>query len=296
MIRAVLIVSLLLLAACADSEADPGLYASMRVAGATFVAGPLPAPRADGPTITSLRVPHSDVMPSLRRERFSGSLPPDAESVLIGLRGDRGYWIIGAGAAAIEEPDLPTFSADLSFARDVPTGLLEVTLSAVRRDGVVGPRTDVALNSVPRARSDQLSVELRWDTQADLDLHVVVPDGAEIWTGNINSYTPPPPGAPPSDPTSYRRGGVLDIDSNANCVIDGRREERARWEMPPASGAYVVRVATASLCSEATAHWTLNVWQGGVLVATAQGTSLSSDTRYGARAGAGVLALEFTVP
>jgi hypothetical protein len=295
MVRALLIAGFLL-TACAASEAEPGLRATLRVSGGTFVEGAFPAPNPNGPLITSLRIPHAEVSPSLRRERFSGSVPPDAEAVLIGLRGDPGYWIVGAGAAAIEEPDLPTFSAEISFARDTPAGPLDLALSAVRRDGVVGPRTDVALNHVPRARSEHLSIELHWDTQADIDLHVVVPGESEIWPGNINSYTPPAPGAAAPDPTAFRRGGVLDLDSNGNCVLDGRREERASWETPPMPGTYVVRVATASLCSESIAHWTLEVWKGGVRTAVAQGISQDTDTRFGAGAGAGVLALELTVP
>ncbi|HEY6880947.1 MAG TPA: hypothetical protein VI299_23140 [Polyangiales bacterium] len=286
---------LTLLFACEGADSDPGLSAWLRVEGAQYASGRLPA-EGSGPAIVSLRVPHAQVLPGLRRELLSGSLPPSAQAVLIGVEGDRGHWIVSAGAPAIEEPSLPTFSAELSFAHATPVGPLVLVLSAVDGQGGVGPRQRVTLDAEARARSDQLSIELRWDREVDLDLHVVTPEGRELWPGNINTYASPPPGAAFPDPDAYRDGGVLDLDSNGNCVIDGRREERASFSAPPTPGTYTVRVATASLCEEAVAHWTLEVWLLGQLVQRAQGISQSWDTRQGAGLGDGVLASEFVVP
>lgn len=284
-----------LLAACAPSESDPGLHAQLRVLGAQYVRGALPAV-GTGPMIASLLVPHAQVRPGLRRELLTGSLPIAAESVLIALDGDAGYWIVTASAPAIEAPDLPTFTAELSFARELPAGALTLGLSAVQADGAVGPRRTVALFAEGHSQRGFLSVELQWDTESDLDLHVLVPDGTELWSGNLNTYTVPPPGASAPDPDAYRQGGTLDLDSNGNCVLDGRRAEQASWPAQPASGTYSARVATASLCSESVAHWTLEVWLAGQLLQRVQGLSQSGDTRLGAGLGAGVLAVEFSVP
>lgn len=288
-------VALSLLLGCEGAESDPGLDARLRVRGAQYVAGALPAPGA-GPAIVALRVPHTQVLPGQRGEVLSGALPAEASALVLARDGDPGHWIVTAGAPSIEEPDLPTFSAELTFARDTPSGLQTIELSAVRGDGAVGPRQVVMLDASARPRSGLLSIELRWDSDADLDLHVVVPDGTEVWSGNINSYTPPPPGPFAPDPNAYRTGGVLDLDSNGNCVIDGRREERVSWERPPPAGNYVVRVATASLCSASVAHWTLELWVGGVRTQTVRGTSQPWDTREGTSVGAGTHALDFALP
>jgi hypothetical protein len=292
---ALLVFALIGLVGCEGAEGDPGLDARMRVRGAQYVTGPLPSPGA-GPAIISLRAPHAQVLPGLRREVLSGSLPPDATSVVLARMGDPGHWIIGAGAPVIEEPELPTFTAELSFARDTPAGLQTLALSAVRGNGEVGPRHELRLDALAPPRSSLLSIELRWDTNADLDLHVVLPDGSELWSGNINSYTPPPLGAFAPDPNAHRGGGVLDLDSNANCSIAGRREERASWEQMPPAGTYVIRVATASLCAESVAHWTLEVWLGGIRTQVVGGISQPWDTRDRAGVGAGSLALALTVP
>jgi hypothetical protein len=282
-------------AACSGADSDPGLRGGLRVLGAQYVRGALP-PAGEGPAIVSLRVPHAQVLPGQRRELLTGSITANSEAVLIGQRGDPGYWIVTAGAPAIEEPELPTFRAELSFARDLSPGPLTLELCAVRVDGAIGAYRSVSLDAAARLRSDSLSVELRWDTQADLDLHVLMPDGRELSPDNINSYEAPAPGAAAPDPTAYQRGATLDLDSNGNCWLDGRREERASWPAPPASGSYVVRVATASLCEESVAHWTIEVWLAGQRVQRVEGTSQGFDTRAGAGVGAGVLATEFSVP
>jgi hypothetical protein len=227
---------------------------------------------------------------------LSGTLPPDTTAVLLGLDGDRGHYIVTAGAPSIEEPAFPTFVAELSFARDTPVGPLVLSLAAVRADGAVGPHRAVTLDAAARARSEFLSIELRWDTEADLDLHVVLPDGVELGPDNNNAYTPPPPGASAPDPTAYVSGATLDLDSNADCRLDGRREERASWPVAPSPGSYVVRVATASLCAESVAHWTLVVWRAGMVIQRAEGSSQSVDPRLGSGVGAGVRALQFSLP
>jgi hypothetical protein len=284
---------LALLLACDGADSDPGLSASLRVEGAQYEPGSLP-PAGSGPEILALRVPHQQVLPGLRRELISGSMPPSAQAVLIGLEGDRGHYIVTAGAPAIDEPGLPTFRAELSFA--TAAGPLTLALSAVDAEGHVGPRESVVLAAQERARSPFLSIELRWDRELDLDLHVVTPDGRELSPRNINTYAAPPPGGPAANPNAYRDGGLLDLDSNGNCTIDGRREERASWSGTPAPGVYTVRVATASLCRESVAHWTLQVWLAGELVQTVQGISQGHDTRYGSGLGAGVLACQITAP
>lgn len=284
-----------LCSACGASELDPGLRAHLHVGGAEYVKGAMPAAGV-GPALQSVRAPHAQVLPGLRSEVVTGSLAKTGSAVLLGLVGDPGYWIVVAGAPAIEEPDFPTFRAELSFARDTPLGPQLLELSAVGDDGAVGPRSELALEAIPNPRSAFLSIELSWDSEADLDLHVVTPGGVELYPGNINSYEAPVASAAAPDPSAYLTGGVLDLDSNGNCVIDGRREERASWHRAPPSGSYLVRVATASLCAETVAHWKVALWFGGQLVGAVEGTSQAWDTRSGTGVGAGVLATELAVP
>ena len=50
---------------------------------------------------------------------------------------------------------------------------------------------------------------LAWDADSDVDLHVIDPNGEEVYWAN----------------TMVSSGGELDLDSNAGCVIDEVRNE-----------------------------------------------------------------------
>jgi hypothetical protein len=90
--------------------------------------------------------------------------------------------------------------------------------------------------------------------------------------------------------------GYIDDDSNANCIIDGLRREDAIWPSAPPSGQYMVRVDAASLCGQPIAHWSVAVRLEGREIANASGVALDTGTMGSHGLGAGVLALQFTVP
>ncbi len=278
------------------ADADVGLDAQLRVAGAQFVTGDLDAVPADGPAVVSVFNSLTGVQPGERDKPLSGTVATTATAVALGLRGDRGYWIVVAGPPALDAPDLPTFQATLSFSPALPLGPLTLVARAVDAVGHFGAPALVPLSSAPAPPpSGTLVVSLRWDTEADLDLHLVIPGGIEVWAGNINSYRMPAPGAP-GDAGFWQQGGMLDFDSNAACVIDGRREENIVWQSPPPPGPYLVRVDAASLCGVAAARWTVDVLEDGVARAAGAGESLPSDVRFSKGPGGGTQALAFDVP
>src|SRR5262249_7210610 len=169
---------------------------------------------------------------------LSGSLAPTATAAAIGLSGDSGYWILPAGPQKVQEPGYPTFSAYLGFSPLVPAGDYQLIVRAVDRAGRFGAPQMITVHVMgPVLPDGMLVVTLRWDTDADLDLHLVVPGGAEVWAGNINSHELPPPGMS-EDPNAWMTGGILDFDSNSQCNIDGLRREDVIWKMPPPSGRY----------------------------------------------------------
>jgi hypothetical protein len=279
------------------ADAELGLAAQLRVQGAQFVAGDLDsAMPGDGPAVVSVFNSLTAVQPSEREKPLSGTLAATSTTVALGLRGDRGYWIVVAGPPSFDAPDLPTFAATLSFAPALPLGQLTLVARAVDAQGRFGAPSTVPLSSaaVPPP-TGTLVVSLSWDTEADLDLHVVIPGGVEVWARNINSYRMPPTGTP-VDAAAWRDGGILDVDSNAGCVIDGRRQENVVWQSPPPAGSYLVRVDTASMCGAAAARWTVDVIRDGTATSTAAGESLPSDARFSKGSGSGVQALAFDVP
>ena len=102
--------------------------------------------------------------------------------------------------------------------------------------------------------------------------------------------------SPPEPPSTPHRAAILDFDSNAQCVPDGRHAENVVWHDKPPSGHYIVRVDTFSLCGEAGAHWRVEGFLDGVSIGAAEGSSTEYDTRFAHDRGAGVLALELDVP
>jgi hypothetical protein len=250
-----------------------------------------------GPQVVSVVNDHTFVKPGTIEERMQGALEPSATGVAIGLPGDRGYWVHTAQVPDVVSPDLPSFEVLASYASNFPLGPFQLAVEAVSPDGRFGPPYLVALEARPNPPPDgELVFSLTWSHNVDLDLHVVLPDGTEVWRGNPNSVAPPPPGAPVPDPSVFLRGGIFQGDSNGNCVLDGRRTENVVWTMPAPSGRYIVRVDTFSLCSLSFSYWSVDVLQRGVRIATAQGVSRLPDTRPSHTAGGGITALETDVP
>lgn len=279
------------LVGCGDGlDAALGDEALVRVEGAVFVAEPLPQ-ASDGPEVLSAVSSTNVFRPGEVDKPVSGTLEADATALLVGLEGDAGHWRVVAQAPSVSQPDQPTFALRLAFSPDILRSTAQLAIQAVDARGAVGAP---ALVTLEQAQSEALDAPLvftlRWDRDADLDLKVVTPEGVEISSQNPNSAEPARPGQPPSA-EALAAGGAFERDSNAQCTIDGARQERVVWTQAPPAGRYLVRVDTFSMCDQPSARWVVEAHRGGALVAQAQGHSGPLDARQGRGQGAGVLAL-----
>jgi hypothetical protein len=288
----VLVLLALTVAAACDErvKSNTGLSAWMRVDAAQFYSGAVSD--GDGPAVASVDLVTNTARAGEIGKSCKGALAPGSTAAALMLAGDRGYWILPAGVPDVASPTFPSFHASLSFARDMPGGSYTLLVRAAGADGHFGQaNSDNAITvtafDIPQG---QLVITLTWDTESDLDLHVVDPHGIEIFKRNINSWAPPPPGQDGGDPNS---GGILDFDSNANCVIDGRRQEDVVWSETPPPGHYIARVDTFSLCGQVSAHWMVRAFRAGKQIAEGTGSSFESDTRQPHDRGAGLTAIEF---
>jgi hypothetical protein len=295
-VRASALLTLVVIVAsgCSAASSDPGLDALLRIAGGQFYRGSLPA-AMDGPAIESFANASGIIRPGELSAPLSGVVTRDTTALAVYLQGDPGYWVITPGAEDAGELGKLDFSARMSFSPLLPAGGYSLIGRAADAAGHFGPPTTLTLTTADAPASSLLLVSLRWDTEADLDLHLVIPDGTEIWANKINSFDPPAPGQP-TDPNGYKAGGILDEDSNSNCVIDGRRLENIFWTATPPSGHYTVRVDTWSLCGVPQADWHLAVTLDGVSIGAAAGQSLDSDAALPHGKGDGLTALGFDVP
>lgn len=143
----------------------------------------------------------------------------------------------------------PATSAELllTFPQVLPEGNFDLYFSAEDADGHVGTLATRTFGAILVGTGD-VQVTATWDTDADVDLHVVDPAGQEVYWANRES---------PS-------GGRLDLDSNAACAGDNVRNENITWATGTAPhGTYTVRLDYWSNCSAAATNYTVLVNNGG---------------------------------
>jgi hypothetical protein len=128
---------------------------------------------------------------------------------------------------------LPAPTTDLllvvQVSGQVPSPTFDLQLALSSQLGVVGPYSEVPTNVI--RGTSELEITVWWDKPSDVDLNVIEPSGEEVYWGNNISAT----------------GGMLDQDSNIECVIDNKNNESIRWTKAP-SGTFAVRLDYYSSC------------------------------------------------
>ena len=279
----------LLLPGCDAASSASSATALLRVDAAQIVNGPPPEDAA-GPRVQGVSLLETRIWPGQVDKDLSAVLQEGSTAAALALVGDRVHYIVVAKAPDVTAPQQPTLAARLGFARTLPLFPQQLSIQAIAADGVYGPALRQQLDVVAEPGAEPSSnaplvITLRWDRPVDLDLHVEEPDGQIIWSRRKSGE-------------SGKGVGVLDLDSNAACVLDGRQHEQVIYSRPPPPGRYRVRVDTFSLCGQAAAYWFVDVYRSGAAspIASASGQSLATDTRGSHGAQAGVQALEFAFP
>ncbi len=286
---------LVLLCACDAASPEPGLDAMLQVEGAQFRPGPFP-PAESGPETLAVQAQQSEIIVGRSGSRVRGVLAADATGAVIGIEGFDGTWILPASGSDLDTPGLATAKASLALSPDFPTGPFTLKIAASDAKGRFGAAGAQMLVANPEDEpTGELVIGLVWDSAADLDLHVVDPMGGEAWSDDPNTVVQPPPGTP-VDPEAWKAGGILDHDGNKECMREGNPREHIIWQMPPPSGNYTVRVDARQMCGDASAAWYVYAKRGDQILGAARGVATPDDTLAQHSAGAGVLALTFTLP
>lgn len=288
---------LLALAACTDGASnDRALDELLQLSGeAQFRPGPFPADEG-GPAALELTTAVNDVLIGQLRTSFKGTLGPSARAFAIGIVGVDGSWLVPAGIPEFETPDSPSAKGTLGVRPEFPIGPFDVIIAATDENGMFGAPATKQLIAVPEDPPEgELVIELAWEGNADLDLHVVEPGpfGGEVFSGDPNSYQPVP--GEPADPNEPPKHGILDRDGNKDCQRMPHPSEHVVWTMPPPTGEYVVRVDTPSLCGDGSAAWFVAVYRGSELIGSARGTATPDHVLLPRGRGAGITALRFSL-
>jgi hypothetical protein len=290
-----------LAAACSGASSSTGQTAWMRVQGAQYISGSIDVEtRASAPQVHSISTQNNDLFPGVTGKSISGTVGPGSTAVMMGLLGDSGYWVFPVQDLDQNTPGDYTFGCSASFSPLTQTadgGGLSLVVRATNKQGEVGPALIQPIVMKGALPGGALVISLDWDTQADLDLHVVLPSDRDA---GVNEIWPRKPTGLPAgtNGATFDEGtdaGYLDRDSNSMCAIDGIRVENVIFPTVAPGGHYLVRVDTFSLCGEATARWRVRVFAGDTATPTLQafGQSTDTDTRFAHGQGAGVQALVF---
>jgi hypothetical protein len=158
--------------------------------------------------------------------------------VAVSVPGVNGYYLV-------ELPfDVTSTNAIITVAGNVPRRDFDVVFAVADGNGAWGGGDATAVSVISVAGGD-IQVSVTWNTEADVDLHVLEPGGEEIYYGNRSSNT----------------GGELDIDANAACGTSNLRQENVGWstgEAPP--GQYIVRVEYWSSCGAVQTDYIVTVY------------------------------------
>ena len=285
---------------CSGANPSSGQTASMRIQGAQYIAGPIDTTtEATAPEVHSVSTQNNDLFPGVTGKSISGTVGPGSTAVMIGLVGDTGHWVIPVQDLDQNTPGDFTFSCSASFSPETPTadgGSLQLVVRATDKNGTAGPATLQPMTMFSPNPEGALVISLDWDTQSDLDLHVVLPSDGDAGVNEIWSRKPSglPTGTVGATDDAAADSGYLDADSNSQCVLDGRRMENVIFPTAPPGGNYIVRVDTFSLCGEVAARWRVRVFtNGSPTPLIAYGQSTETDMRFPRGQGAGVEALIF---
>ena len=170
--------------------------------------------------------------------------------IYVSVEGKTGFYEITLPADATSATLYETFGTTAA------AGVVTVHYAVATSAGVVGPTQSDNVEVVAVVNGD-IQVTLTWDTKTDVDLHVVEPNGDETYYGAETSTS----------------GGLLDLDSNAACLIDDVNNENITWTKAPPHGNYIVRVDFYDDCGvTTTTHYTVTVRRKGRATQTFNGT------------------------
>jgi hypothetical protein len=277
---------------CDGVDANAGLSEPIVVAGAQFFPGTLPS-GTKGPAISVVSIPNATLVSGQAGIPITGDAASTAYSVLFRFATiGSGYWVVPVGPLDFTNPGQNSWSATVSFSRLIDPGTYDLDFVASDQSNKYGPVNSTALTFKSPLPTGHVVFSLKWDSNADLDLHVLSPDGTELspkhWFSTSTVTRLADGGFDPGV-------GFLDRDSNANCVEDAWREEDVSFKGDPDPGTYVFSVDEFSACGTPATNFVFTTYLDGQeqTAQTRIGALLAEEADDGASAGLTLLTQTF---
>ncbi len=214
----------------------------------------------------------------LAMEPLSGpgaSVDPDADPTAVPTQAPSGVPVKGYHEITLDA-ESTEITIVVTIAQSLPGQRFLFYFAVVDGSGKQGKLTSQDVEAVAVGTGD-VQVSVSWDKDSDVDLHVLDPAGEEVYYG-----TP-----------EVQSGGQLDLDSNADCSIDGVRNENITWEDAP-PGTYEVRVDLYRSCDVTPTNYVVTIQVVGPPTRTYTGT-LTGEGDLGGE-GDGQVIATFEVP
>jgi hypothetical protein len=275
--------------ACDDGQpADSGATEPILVHGAQFISGPLPgAEPRDGGTVllgdggadagalkfpalsvTNIGFQNPFVIPGAAGKSFTGRATSDAVAVGIALAGiGSGYWVLPIQSTDPDFAGQSDFGFSADFSASDPAGRRQLLIVALDGNGNAGTQVGSPMclesripdnlhecnkmNAVPKA-----VFTLQWDTNFDVDLHVIFPDGEDV-NPKVPTPTPVSTDPPPLNVPN------IDRDSLGSCLPDGLRQEDLVFQDAPQRGTYLLYANPFDACGQATVRFNMIISEPG---------------------------------
>ncbi len=262
------------LLACTATGWSTGASEAIQVRDATFVEGDLPVDDAGvSPSVVYAAGANFVITQGSGSIVYKGLASPDAYTVALAAKDfGGGYWVLPVDGPDVTQDNDLIFSMTLDFLAEVPYGLQTLSFVAIDGEGHPGPEYDSSICVLPdyaagslAACSDEITpanavVSLRWDTNVDLDLIVVAPNGKVVasdspTTGLLDGSSVP------RDVVNAATTGTLSRDSNSGCVIDGIRMESLIFPGEPPAGDYQFYADLRANCDESYVNFSLDEYR-----------------------------------
>ena len=249
------VLSLVALAACEPpTTTGPTGVMSDYVTGITARGGSVVATLRAGALPTGTKGPKGSVA------GISGAV--NGGSAKVSLAGDADFQRVYVGVQGVDsyyELLLPTGTSLEDMVVGIAPGLTGGSLTmryVMQGPQGLGPIATQTMRVIKVGTGD-VQVSVAWSGASDIDLHVFDPSGEEIYYDHKQSQS----------------GGLLDLDSNGACAIDGRNAENVAWPAGAApSGTYRVVIDYYDDCGVARTDWIVTVQVAGTAARTFAGT------------------------
>jgi hypothetical protein len=199
-----------------------------------------------------------------------GTTTPNAFSVGFELDGvSSGYWVVPVAAIDVNGIDRD-WQIACDFDDTIPPGYHDLKAVAFDESGTPGEQRPLSL-CIDSALPDNLNacskpgkkalpppfavIALKWDTNVDLDLQVLTPEGRLVEPKN-----PLLTELDASAAKTQKTFDAIDRDSNGGCVIDAIREEDLVFETAMPHGGYQIFANLFDACKQPSVRFRVEVY------------------------------------